>query len=126
MRQAVLNNPDSYTANNVSGRTPIILHNGFKLKGSWEVAVAKWLDNQYIEWTNIIDGIEYEWNGSTHLYYPDFYLPTVGRYIEVKGYERPRDLAKWSVVSGLIVLKQPEIVKIRKGTLKFDEVCKDR
>ena len=93
MRKAVLNNPDSYTASNVSGRTPIIFYNGFKLKGTWELETAKWLDARNIKWTNVLNGFDYEWDGSIHIYYPDFYLTEYDRYIEVKGYERDRDRA---------------------------------
>lgn len=116
MRKAVLNNPDSYTASNVSGRTPIINYGDFKLKGTWELEVAKWLDNHNIKWTNKIDGFDYEWNNSTHIYYPDFFLTEFNRYIEVKGYERERDRAKWKVVKDLIVLKKDEINRIKNNT----------
>lgn len=120
MRKAVLENPDSYTANNVSGRTPIITYNGFKLKGTWELETAKWLDRQNIKWTNILKGFDYEWQGSTHIYYPDFYLTEYDRYIEVKGYERERDRAKWKVVKDLIVLKKDEINKIKNDLFCLD------
>lgn len=120
MRKAVLENPNSYTANNVSGRTPIIMYNGFKLKGTWELETAKWLDRQNIKWTNILKGFDYEWQGSTHIYYPDFYLTEYDRYIEVKGYERERDRAKWKVVKDLIVLKKDEINKIKNDLFCLD------
>lgn len=119
MRKAVLENPDSYTASNVSGRTPIIEYNGFKLKGTWELETAKWLDRNNIKWTNILDGFEYKWNGSTHLYYPDFYLTELDYYIEVKGYERERDRAKWEVVKNLIVIKKNEIDMIKSNTYQI-------
>jgi len=122
MRQAVLNNPDSYTASNVSGRTPIIVYNGVKLKGSWEVETAKWLDKQSIVWTNVVKGFDYEWQNSMHTYFPDFYLPNYDVYIEVKGYERDRDRAKWRVVNNLIVLKKDDIQKIKKDELKIEEL----
>ena len=115
MKRAVIENPESYSSNNVSGRTPIITYNGFKLKGTWELETAKWLDSRNIKWTNILSGFEYEWNGGTHIYYPDFYLIDYDRYIEVKGYERDRDKSKWKVVKDLIVLKKNEITKIKKG-----------
>ena len=120
MRKAVLENPDSYTANNVSGRTPIIMYKGFKLKGTWELETAKWLDRHNIKWTNILKGFDYEWEGSTHIYYPDFYLTEYDRYIEVKGYERERDKAKWKVVKDLIVLKKDEINKIKNDLFCLD------
>ena len=122
MRAAVQRNPDSYTASNISGRTPIIVYNGIKLKGTWEVETAKWLDGQNISWTNVITGFDYEWNNATHLYYPDFYLPEFNCYIEVKGYERDRDRAKWKSLDNLIVLKQREIDKIKNKTLVFEDV----
>jgi hypothetical protein len=120
MKKAVLQNPNSYTANNVSGRTPIIEYNGFKLKGSWELETAKWLDRNNIKWTNILDGFEYDWNDSTHLYYPDFYLTEINYYIEVKGYERERDIAKWKVVNNLIVIKKNEIDMIKNNTYRLE------
>jgi hypothetical protein len=120
MRKAVLKNPESYTANNVSGRTPIIIYKGFKLKGTWELETAKWLDRQNIKWTNISKGFDYEWKGSTHIYYPDFYLIEYDRYIEVKGYERERDREKWKVIKNLIVIKKEEIYKIKNNLFSLD------
>lgn len=122
MRTAVRRNPDSYTASNVSGRTPIIIYNGVKLKGSWEVTVAKWLDAQNVRWQPITQGIEYGWNNAIHLYYPDFYLPEIDYYVEVKGYERPRDRAKWKCVEKLIVIKHEEIKKIQKNLLLLSDL----
>lgn len=122
MRKAVLNNPDSYTASNISGRTPIIVYSGVKLKGSWEVETAKWLDRQNIVWHNTIKGFDYEWQNSIHTYFPDFYLPDYDVYIEVKGYERERDRAKWSVVNNLIVLKKDDIYKIKRDELKIEQL----
>jgi hypothetical protein len=115
MKRAVLENPYSYSANNVSGRTPIIEYNGFYLKGSWELMVAKYLDKLDIKWTNKFDGIPYEWNGSEHLYFPDFYLTEHDTYIEVKGYERERDRCKWRVLDNLIIIKKKEIELIRNN-----------
>lgn len=115
MKVIVKENPNSYSANNVSGRTPIIEYNGFYLKGSWELLVAKYLDKLGIKWTNILDGISYEWNNSTHLYFPDFYLTEYDMYIEVKGYERERDRCKWKVLNNLIIIKKTEIELIRNN-----------
>jgi len=120
MRNAVLKNPDSYTANNVSGRTPIINYKNFKLKGSWELETAKWLDRQNIKWTTVKEGFDYFWENSLHTYYPDFYLPEYNMFIEVKGYERERDKAKWSVVNNLIVIKKHEINLMKKNSLSLD------
>lgn len=119
MKRAVLNNPESYTASNVSGRTPIIEYNGFKLKGTWELEVAKWLDRNNIKWTNKLKPFEYEWENSIHLYFPDFYLTEIKRYIEVKGFERERDRCKWKIVKDLIIIKKDDIKKIKNNEYKI-------
>lgn len=116
MKEVVLRNPESYSSSNICGRTKITEYNGFKLNGSWELEVAKWLDGLELNWTNkIVTPFEYQWQGKVHLYFPDFYLPEKNLYIEVKGYERDRDKEKWKVVPNLLILKAKEIQQIRKG-----------
>lgn len=115
MKKAVKNNPNSYSANNVSGRTKLIEYRNTRVKGNWELLVAKWLDNNNIKWTNKIDGISYDWNNETHTYFPDFYLIDLDKYVEVKGYERERDRCKWKVLDNLIVIKKKEIKLIKEN-----------
>ncbi len=107
--------PNSYSINNVSGRAKIYEYNGFKLKGTWELDVAKFLDKENIKWTNKTNPFPYFWNEKWHLYFPDFYLPDFNMYIEVKGYERERDLEKWKSVKKLIILKEKEIEMLREN-----------
>ena len=60
-------------------------------------------------------GFNYTWNGN-RTYFPDFYLPSLNLYVEVKGYETERDTAKWSQFpKKLFVIKAKEIKEIRKG-----------
>jgi len=126
MRKAVLNNPDSYSSSNVSGRTPIYIYKGYKLKGSWEVEVAKFLDYLDIKWTNVLSGIPYDWENSSHIYFPDFFLVEMGVYIEVKGYERERDRAKWKTIDNLLILKKNEIDIIKKyNSINNTDSCND-
>ena len=99
--------------------TKKFIYNGFELNGSWELLVAKWLDDNNIKWTNKVSPFKYIWNHDEHLYFPDFYLPQHNWYIEVKGYERDRDLCKWNVVPNLIVIKQKEIKEIKKGSYRL-------
>lgn len=115
MQEAVKKYPESYSSSNVSGRAKLYDYNGFKLKGTWELIVAKYLDSIGIKWTNDVKPFEYTWNNTQHQYFPDFYLIELDTYIEVKGYERERDLCKWAVVSNLIIIKQKEISEIVKG-----------
>lgn len=114
MKKAVREHPESYSSCNVNGRVKVYEYKGIKLNGLWELDVAKYLDKQGIRWERPTVGFEYEWNGGIHLYFPDFYLPDLNKYIEVKGLKRERDDYKWKVVPGLIVITAKEIEQIRK------------
>ena len=37
---------------------------------------------------------QYEFEGKKHNYFPDFYLTELNEYVEIKGRERPKDIAK--------------------------------
>jgi len=121
MSKIVKENPDSYSINNVSGRVKIVEYDGKKLKGKWELLVAKTLDKFNIKWTNDIKPIPYFWDKCWHLYFPDFYLTDYDKYIEVKGYERMRDLKKWENVKNLIILKEKEIELLKINDKKILE-----
>ena len=119
MRRAVELHPDSYVKNNVVGRVKNITYKGVKLKGSWELLVAKWFDENNIKWEHETKSFDYEWNGKRK-YYPDFYLPDFDIYIEVKGYETERDRIKWLSIPNLIVFKSDEIKKIKNKVFNID------
>lgn len=123
MKNAVKKYPESYSANNVSGRVKTFEYNGFKLKGTWELDVTRYLDKNDIKWTNIFaNGFDYMYNNEFHLYFPDFYLLDYDIYIEVKGYERERDRAKWKYFPyKLFILKHNEINKIQNNTFDILE-----
>src|SRR5690606_23086156 len=117
---------DSYSCNNVCGRTKLFdIVDSFgidtKVNGGWERTLCEYLNNYNIKWTNIItEKFLYEWNNKTRRYYPDFYLIDYDCYIEVKGYERDRDLAKWnSFPKKLLIIKANEIKQIKKGEYKI-------
>lgn len=119
MKQAVIDNPESYTKNNVSGRVKLIEYNGARLKGSWELKVAKWLDANSIAWESEVNPQPYFWNGNWHLYYPDFYLKELEIYIEVKGYKTERDDAKWKHFTGnLLIIDKTNIKDLDKIQLQ--------
>jgi hypothetical protein len=115
MMEAVKKYPESYSANNICGRTKQIeiidsLGNNTKVNGKWELAVAKILNKYNIKWTNIIEPVPYFWNNSWHLYFPDFYLIDLDLYLEVKGYERDRDIQKWNQFDKkLLIIKAENI-----------------
>ena len=111
MHKAVQCNPDSYTKNNVSGRTKIVEYNGVRLKGSWEVKVAKWLTLQNVAWQSEVNPQPYFWKSKYHTYFPDFYISHLDLYIEVKGYKTDRDDAKWSQFKGILVIIDLSVIK---------------
>lgn len=115
IKKAIIEHPESYSSSNVNGRVKHYKYNGFILDGKWELEVAKYLDSKNIKWEKPSKGFEYEWNNSVHIYFPDFYLPEYNYYIEVKGYQRDRDLYKWKAVDKLIIIKEKEIKEIRNN-----------
>lgn len=122
MREAVKKHPDSYSKNNVCGRVAIIEYNGTKLKGQWELIVAKWLDSHNIVWESEVNPQNYFWEDKWRMYFPDFYLPDYNTYIEVKGYKRDRDIAKWSFFNGDLVVIDASIIHTLDSFESFTEL----
>ena len=96
-------------------------------KGTWELIVAEFLFENNIKFTNEVKPIEYLWSedNKIHLYFPDFYLPEIDKFIEVKGFERQRDIDKWSSFENeesLIILKDNEIKQIKNKTFDLDKI----
>lgn len=120
MKKVVRDRPESYSASNVNGRVKKVEYNGIVFDSSWEVIVAKFLDDNNIIWERPKNGFEYIWENDIHLYYPDFYIPSMDLYIEVKGYKRDRDEYKWKSIDNLIVIKRKEINAINKGLYVLD------
>ena len=115
MRKAVLEHPEAYTSSN-RGRVKQVEIDGIKLHGKWELSFYQWAKEKELNPQRCLNSFPYEWNGSRS-YFPDFYLPSLNTYIEVKGYETERDLAKWSQFpEKLIVIRKKEIEEIKKGT----------
>ena len=125
MKKAVDDNPESYSSKNVCGRVKTIktidsLGNETSCLGKWELLVIDYLNKNNIRWSNKIEeNFQYYWNGSYHRYFPDFKLIDYDNvFIEVKGYERDRDKAKWKQFPHkLIIIKKEEIEKLK--TNKF-------
>lgn len=125
MQRVVREKPESYSATNVNGRSKKVSYKNVCMDSQWEYEFAVWCDKNSIQWEKNKKSFEYEWNGK-RLYYPDFFLKDLNRYVEVKGYERERDHAKWESVDNLIIIKHYEIQKIRKGSFTVDNLlsCK--
>lgn len=114
MKRAVAENPESYSSSN-RGRTRQIEVDGIKLQGQWEVDFYLWAKAAGLAPERPKEGFPYEWNG-LRTYFPDFYLPGLDLYVEVKGYETERDRSKWSQFpKKLRIIKAAEIKQIRKN-----------
>lgn len=53
-----------------------------------------WFDSNSIEWVRNKKSFPYTLDRERR-YTPDFFLPNVGCYVEVKGWTTPKDEAKW-------------------------------
>jgi hypothetical protein len=113
MKRAILENPESYTSSN-RGRVKQIIIDGVKLHGSWEAAFYSWAKKNDLKPERCLNGFDYFWNGKERKYFPDFYLPNLNLYVEVKGYETEQDREKWrQFPERIIVLRRPEINMIK-------------
>lgn len=116
MLKAVENHPDSYKGR---WRKYSIEYQGKIYDSSWEVAMRKYFDQHHITATRSIKSrIEYSFEGATRTYTPDFYLPKLKIYIEVKGVITERDLAKWAqfpIGKRLLVLTRKTIKRVGSG-----------
>lgn len=94
------------------------MHKNYKgndLHGSWELAYAKYLDSQNVNWIRNKQQFKYFYNDAWHNYTPDFYLVDEDTYIEIKGYKTQKDDAKWNQFpkdKKLIILRYLDLVKL--------------
>lgn len=88
------------------------------LDGTWELAVAIYLDNMKYNWKRNTKRFPYiNLKGKLSHYTPDFYVEELGGYLEVKGYETDLDRCKWSQFKNqLTVWKKDNILNIIKNT----------
>lgn len=66
-----------------NGSRKTIEYNGIILESSWELKLAKWLDEKKIKWIRP-KPIEWSDGQKTRMYYPDFYLPKQNLYLDPK------------------------------------------
>ena len=116
MQRAVRLYPNSYSSSNVNGRVKKVIYKDIILDSQWEADFAIWLDEKQIIWERPSKGFEYIYEDKKHIYYPDFYLPQLDIYVEVKGYKRKRDEYKWKSLHNLIVVSATDIKRIKDNT----------
>ena len=59
-------------------------YNGVKMDSSWELALAKRLDDLGVKWIRPTPVKWVDGNGLTHNYFPDFFLPDFDLYLDPK------------------------------------------
>jgi hypothetical protein len=97
-----------------------------KVDGTWELTTAQILDKIGIQWVRNKKRFDYiHLNGNEATYLPDFYLPGIDTYLEIKGFQTELDLKKWAEFKPkLYVLKKPIIMQFRKW-LKEDAILSE-
>lgn len=69
-------------------------YKGIKFRSRLESQWARWFDDHAIKWEYEPEGYELPWKGSTIKYLPDFYLPEMDSFFEVKGVMEELDKEK--------------------------------
>lgn len=93
-------NPDAGGLREGSGRGVKTWYNSpiagrVYLRSTYEIAYARYLDENRINWRLNSDYFEYFYEENIHKYYPDFYLVDENCFVEVKGFKTKKDEAKW-------------------------------
>jgi len=63
-----------------------------------------WFDENHIGWIRNKKSFPYVLDSKTRRYTPDFFLPHINCYVEVKGWKTPKDEPKWSQFTGNLVV----------------------
>lgn len=80
---------------------------------SYELKYARWLDSNGINWKKNWDKFPYIFKDKSHSYIPDFYIVDENKFVEIKGYQQDRDLAKWAhFPHRLEILKREDLEKM--------------
>ena len=81
------------------------------LHGGWELKVAKYMDEQKINWCKSKEHFTYIFEQREHEYFPDFYLKDYDLFIEVKGQVMPKDLEKWKQFPKKLLIIDKKTIK---------------
>ncbi len=111
---------------NSGGRCKWYVVNGIHVQGTWEKNVAIKLTELGLLWTKPHkkeDMWPYERNGKQHNYSPDFFIPSLQLWLEIKGFWWGDDEDKMKIVSRtypdrrLVVLQKLEYERFMRGEL---------
>ena len=85
------------------------------LDSSYELRFVNLLNSFEISWVKNRRKFPYEYGNSKFMYIPDFYLPEMNIWIEIKGWLKDKDLAKWKYFPySLKVIKLKELEVLEK------------
>lgn len=76
-------------------------YKGIWLDSTWELALAERLDELNVQWERDVSKHKFAYvdqQGNQRTYFPDFYIPNLNLYIEVKGYWTAETKFKMSAV----------------------------
>lgn len=96
---------------------------GQKVQGTYEKLFAESLERQNIKWEKIKTNnhvFKYYINQNKKSYAPDFWLPELNLYVEIKGYWRGNDETKMELVREQ---HQDKNVVVIFGKKKLDYIC---
>ena len=86
------------------------------LESSWEVELAKWLDNTNIKWIRPKFIKWYDSTGKTRRYFPDFFLPEYNLYLDPKNpYCMSKDKEKMQCISSVVDIIYGDIKEVIQG-----------
>ena len=93
---------EKLSINNHGGRCKWYNYNGIWVQGTWELSIAKKLNNFQISWKKTKE-LEYtlkyiDDNTKEHTYNPDFYLQEYDCFLEIKGHWWGNDKRKMELV----------------------------
>lgn len=124
--QARKNLSEQQSLRNRGGKSKWFEVNGIKLQGTWERNLALKFIELGIKWikpTTNNDVWKYKQDNKEKSYAPDFYLPDLNIWLEVKGYWWGRDKEKMDIIMKtyphrkIIILEKEQYEKILKNDL---------
>lgn len=95
------------------------------VRGTWELYVAEYLTRNNIVWTRKI--LKYTLGENVKRYTPDFYVPSIDKYIEVKGYFSGTDKIKMKLSIEqnnvqIILVDNVWLNKLKKDEIKLFDI----
>lgn len=91
---------------NLCGKGKRGIYKWILCQSSWELAWVLYQIDKGVNFVRNTRYFYYTFDGSTKLYYPDFYLPEIDTYVEIKGYYDKKTQAKVEQFNGILVVLQ--------------------